>query len=95
MYFYYFLMAIRCRPKWFNPIFITIIQIVQMVIGIIASCLSFYYYLNDDEGDCFVDKNIIIQGFLMYGSYLYLFCAFFVNRYLKKKPKSTEEKKKA
>jgi elongation of very long chain fatty acids protein 6 len=26
MYFYYFLMAIKCKPKWFNPMIITVLQ---------------------------------------------------------------------
>jgi len=30
MYFYFFLMAINRKPKWFNPIYITIVQISQV-----------------------------------------------------------------
>ena len=93
MYGYYFLMAIRRKPKWLNPIWITIFQIVQMIIGVSASVLSFYYYLTEPE--CFVNKNIVLQGFLMYGSYLYLFAAFFVKRYYQKKQKKQTEKKMA
>lgn len=85
MYGYYFLMAIRMKPKWLNPIWITVFQIVQMIIGVTISLISFNYYLKDP--DCFVDKNIILQGFVMYGSYLYLFAVFFVERYFKKKNK--------
>lgn len=91
MYGYYFLMAIRRKPKWLNPIWITVFQIVQMIIGVTISLISFYYYLNDP--DCFVDKNIVLQGFLMYGSYLYLFAAFFFDRYFKKKAAKGDKKK--
>lgn len=89
MYGYYFLMAIRKKPKWFNPYYITVLQIAQMCIGVTISVISFYYYLTDP--DCFVDKYIIMQGFIMYGSYLYLFAAFFVKRYHRRRK---EEKKK-
>lgn len=42
MYFYYFLMAIRCKPKWFNPKWITIAQITQMVIGTMVTMRAFF-----------------------------------------------------
>lgn len=90
MYGYYFLMAIRKKPKWFNPYYITVFQIAQMIIGVSISIISFYYYLVDP--DCFVDKNIIMQGFVMYGSYLYLFAAFFFKRYSKRKSEAAEKK---
>lgn len=90
MYGYYFLMAIRMKPKWFNPIYITIFQIAQMIAGVTISCISFYYYLN--VPDCFVNKNILLQGLVMYGSYLYLFAAFFVKRYFGKKVESDKKK---
>lgn len=91
MYGYYFLMAIRMKPKWFNPFYITVFQIVQMVIGVSTSCISFYYYRTDP--DCFVNGNILLQGLLMYGSYLYLFVAFFLARYYKKQQNSDKKKK--
>lgn len=91
MYFYYFLMAIKMKPKWFNAIWITVFQLVQMVIGVSVSLLSFYYYMTDET--CAVSQNTIISAALMYGSYLYLFAAFFVKRYLSKSKKASSDKK--
>ena len=34
MYGYYFLMAMKLKPKWFNPIIITCFQISQMIVGV-------------------------------------------------------------
>jgi len=83
MYFYYFLMAVRMKPKWMNAMWITVAQLVQMVVGVSVSVISFYYYKTDET--CAVTKNTVTSAFLMYGSYLYLFAAFFVKRYFKGK----------
>ncbi len=34
MYRYYFLMAIKMRPKWFNPAVVTFVQLGQMFVGV-------------------------------------------------------------
>ena len=34
MYGYYCLMALRMKPKWMNPFFITVAQISQMIVGV-------------------------------------------------------------
>lgn len=81
MYGYYFLMAIKMKPKWFNAIWITVFQLAQMIIGTSLSILSVYYYMTDD--DCANKKGSLIASFFMYGSYLYLFAAFFYERYFK------------
>lgn len=90
MYGYYFLMAIRCKPKWLKPIWITLFQIVQMILGVSISLISFHYYRTDP--DCFVNRDIILQGFVMYGSYLYLFAAFFFKRYFRKSVSKDKKK---
>lgn len=82
MYGYYFLMAVKMRPKWFNPIIITIFQISQMVVGVAVTLLGFYYYKTDPE--CAIQKENNIAAFFMYGSYLFLFLQFFFGRYFKK-----------
>eukprot|EP00549_Striatella_unipunctata_P025291 CAMPEP_0118713978 /NCGR_PEP_ID=MMETSP0800-20121206/25877_1 /TAXON_ID=210618 ORGANISM="Striatella unipunctata, Strain CCMP2910" /NCGR_SAMPLE_ID=MMETSP0800 /ASSEMBLY_ACC=CAM_ASM_000638 /LENGTH=221 /DNA_ID=CAMNT_0006619611 /DNA_START=282 /DNA_END=947 /DNA_ORIENTATION=- len=92
MYFYYFLMAIRMKPKWIRPIVLTAMQIAQMVVGVFFSMMSFYYYLTD-EG-CLVQKENNIAAFVMYGSYLILFCQFFFSRYFKSQVKVVPKKKK-
>lgn len=83
MYFYYFLQSINCKPKWFNPIWLTIFQIVQMIVGTTLSILSVYYHMTDDN--CTLKKPTLISSFLMYFSYLYLFFTFFLRRYFAKK----------
>lgn len=91
MYGYYYLMAIKCKPKWFNPMFITTLQILQMLIGVIVSLVAFYFYsTNNSEttkamnGQCMIQRENIIAAFIMYGSYLFLFSQFFIMRYMKK-----------
>jgi elongation of very long chain fatty acids protein 6 len=88
MYFYYFLMANKMRPKWLNPMMITTFQISQMVVGVVVTLLGFYYY-NTDES-CMIEKENNTAAFVMYGSYLFLFMQFFVGRY----KKSSASKKK-
>lgn len=95
MYGYYFLMAIKMRPKWFNPIVVTFMQLSQMFIGVGVTIVAFYYYSNPVEGStCHIQKENNVAAFLMYGSYFYLFAQFFVSRYFKVKVKGGEKKKK-
>ena len=79
MYFYYFLMATKMRPKWLNPMIITTFQISQMVVGIVVTLIGFYYYSTDET--CMIEKENNTAAFCMYGSYLFLFMQFFVGRY--------------
>ena len=81
MYFYYALMAMRIRPKWFNPMLITAFQISQMIVGIAVTLVAFYYYMNDPDGNCKIERENNTAAFVMYGSYLFLFGQFFVGRY--------------
>eukprot|EP00934_Nitzschia_sp_Nitz4_P007957 Nitzschia sp. Nitz4//scaffold37_size175936//12371//13420//NITZ4_002024-RA/size175936-processed-gene-0.170-mRNA-1//1//CDS//3329549722//7947//frame0 len=85
MYGYYFLMAMKLRPKWFNPMIITGFQISQMVVGVIVTVLGFYYYSTDAE--CKIEKENNTAAFVMYGSYLFLFLQFFIGRYFGKPKK--------
>lgn len=93
MYGYYFLMAMKLKPKWLNAKFITVAQISQMVVGVSVTLLGFYYYVTKGEQSCSIQRENIISAFLMYGSYLFLFVQFFVGRYLK--VKTTVSKKKS
>eukprot|EP00428_Durinskia_dybowskii_P061986 CAMPEP_0170379334 /NCGR_PEP_ID=MMETSP0117_2-20130122/13290_1 /TAXON_ID=400756 /ORGANISM="Durinskia baltica, Strain CSIRO CS-38" /LENGTH=245 /DNA_ID=CAMNT_0010634771 /DNA_START=160 /DNA_END=898 /DNA_ORIENTATION=+ len=93
MYAYYCMQILQIVPKWFPTVIITVAQIAQMLIGtgVCASC--WYYVLSGRE--CHNDIKNLIAGAIMYGSYLYLFCEFFVNRYFKpKKDKSARAVKK-
>jgi len=93
MYFYYFLMAIKCKPKWFNSIYITVAQISQMVVGVIVTIMG--VIIPPIYGkDCFLKKENNIAGMIMYGSYLLLFLQFFFKRYASvKKVKEGKSKK--
>ena len=85
MYGYYFLMAMKMKPKWFNPMWITFMQIAQMIGGCVVTVLAYQFYKKDSN--CAINDGVIISGFLMYGSYLYLFCQFFVGRFMVKQTK--------
>lgn len=96
MYGYYFLMAIRKKPKWLNAIFITLAQISQMVLGVVLTVLGFYFYLYDEnvENPCWIKSETNIAAFLMYGSYLLLFLQFFFQRYQAKTTLKVKDGKK-
>ena len=77
MYTYY---AIVTKTRFKNNIIatsITVLQIIQMIIGLILHLFKTItcnnnYYLE------------LISGYVIYGSYLYLFVEYFYNRYIKK-----------
>lgn len=89
MYGYYFLMAIRMKPKWLPPAVITMMQITQMLVGT-ALCAMSYLLLSKGES-CAVKKENVVAGAIMYGSYLYLFAEFAVKRFILT-PKKTAKK---
>ena len=45
------------------------------------SLMSMYYYMTDDS--CSLKKGSLVALFFLYGLYLYLFFAFFIERYFK------------
>jgi hypothetical protein len=81
MYGYYYLMALDAKPKWFNPVIITICQIAQMIVGT-GLCGMSLYLLAKGDVNCAVKTDNVIAGILMYGSYLYLFCEFAMRRFV-------------
>lgn len=94
MYGYYFLMAIRMKPKWLNAMIITTAQMSQMVVGLFITMFTFYYYGTvENDQPCKIEKQNNIAAFIMYGSYLILFAQFFVGRYFT--VKATTQKKMA
>lgn len=108
MYFYFFLMAVKQVPVWYNPFPLTICQISQMVVGtsVVSACIYYHYYgtkiYHYATGDkpCHNLQSNLIAGGLMYASYLYLFCEFAFKRFFygtndyEKKPKSETKKSK-
>mmetsp|Transcript_2997 Transcript_2997/g.3531 ORF Transcript_2997/g.3531 Transcript_2997/m.3531 type:complete len:322 (-) Transcript_2997:35-1000(-) len=90
MYGYYFLMAIKKKPNWMNPMLITTAQIMQMVAGIVATSVGVYYYVENQfamqegkENSCTIRAQSLVAAILMYGSYLVLFMQFFAKRFMK------------
>ena len=94
MYFYYFLMAVKVKPKWFNSIWITVSQISQMVVGVAVTALGFILPPRYEK-ECAIKPENNAAALIMYGSYLLLFVEFFIQRYQVKggKPKSKSLKK--
>jgi hypothetical protein len=83
---------VKAWPKWIPPSIITVAQISQMIVGV-GICASSFYFLHTDPEHCQVKRQNVYAGALMYGSYLYLFCDFFVRRFLRGgKPRLGEEK---
>jgi len=87
MYFYYFLMAVKLKPRWFNSMYITVSQISQMVVGVTIMVLGFVLPPKF-AGDCAISTENNVAGLIMYGSYLMLFVQFFFERYQVKGGKS-------
>ena len=81
MYFYYFLMAARCKPKWFNAVWITLLQIAQMVAGVAATIVTNYLFFVKQSENCYINRANSVAALVMYGSYLVLFFQFFLGRY--------------
>jgi len=92
MYFYYFLMAVKCKPKWFNSMYITVSQISQMIVGVIVTILGFV--LPPLYGkECHIKRENNMAALIMYGSYLLLFLQFFFERYAVKGVNSANKDK--
>jgi elongation of very long chain fatty acids protein 6 len=81
MYFYYFLMAVHRKPKWFKPVWITVAQISQMFLGCVVTGMGVYLLLIEKPDGCSLTGPNILPSIVMYGSYLILFLQFFVKRY--------------
>lgn len=90
MYFYYFLMAVKRKPKWFNSMYITVSQISQMVVGVVVTISSFVLPYKYGEG-CHIKTENNVAAFIMYGSYLMLFLQFFFKRYSGKKDRGKKK----
>lgn len=87
MYSYYTLKAMQYKfPKGF-AIMITTMQLVQMVIGCVAT-IAAYYYRESYELECYITRKSFIFGFTIYFSFLILFGNFFFKTYLSDKRKN-------
>ena len=82
MYSYYALRAFRVRVPRAVNVFITSIQLVQMVIGVIMTTYSFYLLKENTPCQQTLPNNIFSS--IMYASYLALFADFFYKTYVNK-----------
>ncbi|XP_075466784.1 very long chain fatty acid elongase 3 isoform X1 [Ascaphus truei] len=78
MYSYYTLRAAGIHLPRLCAMFITITQILQMVMGTLVNVLV-YNWMQD--GTCLSTMENIMWSSLMYTSYLVLFCSFFYKAY--------------
>ena len=76
---------IRTRPN-IKDNSVTILQLLQMIIGIIIN-LTLYSY-HSHFNNCDYDADVFLFGLLLYLSYAILFGHYFINRYIRKKDKN-------
>jgi len=94
MYFYYFLAGITNPPPW--GMMVTIMQLSQMVIGIIVTCSHIRIMWFGTVANCDGYLPNLGAALAMYASYFFLFAQFFVKRYCLKRSKANgKEKSKA
>lgn len=82
MYAYYFLHALGKWPRWFPVQWITLAQLLQMVMGIFLCVLSGLYWWDDKP--CSIQLSNLVPAGIIYTTYLFLFLDFFVKRFLLK-----------
>lgn len=93
MYGYYFLMTMKIKPAWLKAKVITIVQLVQMGIGLIATTVSTYYdQTQTEDKPCDIRPGSLLPCYAMYASYFVLFLHFFTGRYTQKKRVKGEKK---
>jgi hypothetical protein len=80
MYAYYTIAAVTRPPKW--GMFVTIIQILQMFIGMFIT--AYHYYLIKHVPNCNGSMENLTAACIMYTAYMLLFVEFFVSRYFRK-----------
>jgi len=91
MYSYYTLTACKIKLPKKLSILVTTMQTVQMFIGVGVTC---FLWTQLNSKTCPTNLNSVLFGSLMYSTYLFLFCKFFVNSYIKKKPSPSNKTKK-
>jgi elongation of very long chain fatty acids protein 6 len=82
MYGYYALRAARIRLPRFLQQLITLLQLLQMIVGCMVNIAAFDY---KQQGFlCATSSMNIVISLVMYASYLFLFAHFFYTSYLRK-----------
>lgn len=82
MYSYYSLKALKIQISKWMAMFITVLQILQMIIGVVIGITT--YYLKSNGVSCQHKWTNLYFSFLIYFSYFLLFCNFFYHAYLKR-----------
>lgn len=89
MYGYYALRVTRAvkLPIWVN-MFITLLQLLQMVVGVAINIYVYMHIQTDWVCDGRLEKTYfyVMVSFVMYFSYFILFATFFYDTYFKKAP---------
>ena len=82
MYSYYAVKAAGVRlPSGVSQI-VTLLQMVQFVIGVIVTCsVGFLFHVVGEN--CTINTRCTIMGTVIYSSYIVLFGNFYVHRYMK------------
>ena len=86
MYSYYALTSGGVHLPTTIALLITILQVLQMFIGISIDLILYAYHNRFDN--CDYDAGVLCLSFFMHLSYAILFVHYFINRYIRKKDKS-------
>merc|ERR1712176_365205 len=90
MYDYFAIMGTRYRKMVTRyAIYITLLQLVQMLVGMFVTVKAVLYQAAGDE--CHVNKTNSVLGLSMYASYFVLFFKLFVDNYYLK-PKGVQKR---
>jgi elongation of very long chain fatty acids protein 6 len=86
MYTYYFVMCFAWGRKLVRPIavYITTLQIMQMIMGMTVTVSAFLYFDPQVPGSCHQQQANMRMGLIMYSSYFVLFGSLFHKNYIGK-----------
>ncbi|XP_004681066.1 PREDICTED: elongation of very long chain fatty acids protein 3 [Condylura cristata] len=85
MYTYYTLRAAKVKcPRQFS-MFVTSLQVLQMLVGVITSVLT---YLWRHKQGCHITEEELFWSFILYATYFILFAHFFLQTYIKPKDRA-------
>ena len=90
MYSYYVLKSSRVPMPSFVAPAITLLQLVQFVVGLAVITTATFHYLSGNT--CHVSQSVIVCGLIIYGSYLVLFADFFMKRHCSAKRSPSTKK---
>ena len=82
IYWYYFQTALGSNPTWGKRV--TVLQIVQMVLGMVVSIFNVRYL--QSVAYCGGSSDVALYGFVLYLIYFMLLTNYFMHRYIFKKP---------